>query len=57
MDNFIKNRENSMKWWNKLTFEKKYIEIIKNKEKILGYPTRDPNTLTSREINIIYNNL
>ncbi len=45
-----------MNWWNNLTFEEKYIQIIKNKENIEGYPDRNPDTLTSREIKILYNN-
>jgi len=49
-------REIAIKWWNNLTFTHKWEQIIKNKEHILGYPDRNPDSLTGREIEILYKN-
>lgn len=53
----ITTREIAMNWWNNLSFENKWKQIVKNKTIILGYPDRNPDTLTGREIQQLYNNL
>lgn len=57
MTNNTTTRKIAMNWWNNLSFEGKWEQIIKNKSIILGYPDRNPNTLTGREIQQLYNNL
>lgn len=52
----IEKREEAIKWWDSLTFEEKWYKIIKSKDSILGYPDRSPDSLTGREIEIIYTN-
>lgn len=49
-------REKAIKWWNSLTFEEKWFIIVKNKELITGYPDRNPDSLTGREIELIFKN-
>jgi len=49
-------REISQKWWNSLSFEARWNEIVKGKHLINGYPDRSPNTLTGREIEMLFNN-
>jgi len=51
----MKTREKAIKWWRAMSFEDKYFKIVKNSEVVFGYPDRDPNTLTGREVEIIYN--
>lgn len=43
-------RQLAMQWWDNLTYEEKFFNIIKNKTQIVGYPDRGPNDLTGREI-------
>jgi hypothetical protein len=43
-------------WYNSLNFQEKYNQIIKLKNKIVGYPTRNPESLTQKEIEIVFNN-
>jgi hypothetical protein len=50
------DRQKAMEWWNNLSFEQKYQVIIKNKEIIVGYPDRNPSSLTGREIEQIFEN-
>lgn len=50
------NRLTAMVWWGKLSNEQKWEQIVKNKQHIVGYPDRLPETLTGREIEILYNN-
>lgn len=47
-------RETAMKWWNAMSFEEKYFVIVKYKEHVPGYPDRSPDTLTGREIELLY---
>ena len=49
-------REIAIEWWKSISFEIKWYNVIKNKDKITGYPHRDILTLTGREIELIYNN-
>ena len=43
-----------MDWWNKLSFEDKFFKTIQNNNLIVGDKTRHPNTLTGREIEVIW---
>ena len=54
MNNDLTKTEKAILWWRVTPFEWKWNEIIKNKEFIKGYPDRDPDTLTNREIEILY---
>jgi hypothetical protein len=49
-------REQAIKWWNNLSFETKWKQIVKNKTLILGYPDRSPNHLSGREIELLFDN-
>lgn len=49
-----KLRIDAMKWWNDLTLEEKFYKTIRNNSLIAGDKTRHPDTLTGREIEIIY---
>lgn len=51
-----KERQIAIGWWNNISFEEKWYNVIKNKKDIVGYPHRDLSTLTGREIELIYNN-
>lgn len=53
--NIMENRKKALQWWNNLTFEEKYFKVVKHKELVVGYPDRDPNTLTGREVEQIWN--
>ncbi len=48
------DREKAMEWWNNLTFTHKWEFIVKNKDLVIGYPDRDANSLTGREIHLIW---
>lgn len=47
-------RKLAMDWWNKLSFEDKFFKTIQNNNLIVGDKTRHPNTLTGREIEVIW---
>jgi hypothetical protein len=46
MNTLVKEKEEAMKWWNKLPFDQKKFHA----------GSRNPNNLTGREIHIIYKN-
>lgn len=48
-------RQCTLTWWNSMNLEDKFYKTIKHNELIEGDRTRHPNTLTGREIEIIYN--
>lgn len=48
-------RQRALTWWNNINLEEQFYKTIKHNELIEGYKTRHPHTLTSREIEIIYN--
>ena len=48
-------REQSLEWWNKMTLEEKFYKTIEYNHLIEGDKTRHPDTLTGREIQVIYN--
>lgn len=48
-------REQSLEWWNKMTLEEKFYKTIEYNYLIEGDRTRHPDTLTGREIQVIYN--
>ena len=50
------SREEALAWWYTLSFEQKFIELIKAKHIIVGGLDRDVQTLTGREIQTIKNN-
>jgi len=50
----METRKLAMDWWNKLSFEDKFFKTIQNNNLIVGDKTRHPNTLTGREIEIIW---
>lgn len=41
-----------MAWWNAKSFEQNWFTVIKYKKMIVGYPDREPTTLTGREIEV-----
>lgn len=43
-----------IKWWKQLYYVNKWDLIVKYNELIFGYPDRNPDTLTGREIELIY---
>lgn len=47
-------RMTAISWWNTLSFEERWYSIIANKDNIAGYPDRGPDSLTGREIQLIY---
>ena len=50
----METRKLAMDWWNKLSFEDKFFKTIQNNNLIVGDKTRHPNTLTGREIEMIW---
>jgi hypothetical protein len=48
-------RQRALTWWNSMNLEDKFYKTIKHNELIEGDKTRHPDTLTGREIEIIYN--
>jgi hypothetical protein len=48
-------RQRALTWWNSMNLEDKFYKTIKHNELIEGDRTRHPDTLTGREIEIIYN--
>lgn len=50
----LSKREAAMKWWNNMPFENKWYPIIRNRDLILGYPDRNPNSLTGTEIELLW---
>jgi hypothetical protein len=50
----METRKLAMDWWNKLSFEDKFFKTIQNNNLIVGDKTRHPNTLTGREIEVIW---
>ena len=51
----MSNRTDVMKWWNKLSLERKFYKIIEHNNLIEGDCTRHPDTLTGFEIEKVYN--
>lgn len=47
-------RQIALDWFNNLTFEEKFYKTIKHNNLIEGDNTRNPDSLTGREIEIIY---
>ena len=54
MSNDIITRECALARWNSMNLEEQFYKIIEYNELIVGDRTRHPNTLTGREIEIIY---
>jgi hypothetical protein len=54
MSKQIETRKEALQWWATLSKEHKWLQIVKNKENIFGYPDRAPDTLTGREIELMY---
>jgi hypothetical protein len=50
----MNTREKAMQWWNNLTFEEQFYKTIEANSVIEGDRTRNPNSLTGREIEKIY---
>ena len=50
---FMESREKALLWWSGLTFEEKFIAMVKGKRVVIGYPDRNPDTLTGREIELL----
>lgn len=50
----MESREKALAWWNRLTFEEKFLAMVKGKTVIIGYPDRNPETLTGREIELLH---
>ena len=48
-------RQRALTWWNSMNLEEQFYKTIKHNELIEGDKTRQPHTLTGREIEIIYN--
>jgi hypothetical protein len=48
-------RQFALTWWNSMNLEDKFYKTIKHSELIEGDRTRHPDTLTGRDIEIIYN--
>lgn len=48
------SREKAIEWWGRLSFEDSFYITIKNNNIIEGDKTRNPNSLTGREIEEIY---
>lgn len=48
------SRRLAIEWWDSLTFEEKFFKTIQNNELIVGDKTRHPNTLTGREVEIVW---
>lgn len=51
----METREKALAWWNGLTFEEKFIAMVKAKTVVIGYPDRNPETLTGREVELLMN--
>ena len=49
-------RERALKWWQGLSFEDKWFNIVQNKSWVKGYPDRSPDLLSDSEIELIYTN-
>ena len=47
-------RKAAMSWWNDMDFENQFFKTIKYNYLIDGDNTRNPNTLTGSEIELIY---
>jgi len=54
MTTYQQQRQSAIEWWDKLSFENQWFMIVKYKEDVTGYPDRDPNSLTGREIQILF---
>ncbi len=48
-------REKAMQWWYKIGYENQFYKIIEHSDLIIGDKTRNPDTLTGSEIELIYN--
>lgn len=51
----VKNRTKALKWFNKLGLGEQFYKTMKNNHLITGDYSRHPNSLTGREIELIYN--
>jgi hypothetical protein len=47
-------RSTAMTWWNSMSYEQRFLQIIKHKEHVTGYPNRTPLELTGREVELLY---
>lgn len=47
-------KRSAISWWTKQAFITKWELVVKHKELIIGYPTRQIDTLTSNEIESLY---
>ena len=47
-------RQRALTWWNSMNLEDKFYKTIKHNVLIEGDRTRHPDTLTGREIELIY---
>ena len=50
----MEERELSITWWNKLSFEEKWYKVVEFKHLVVGYPERNIDTLSGREIEDIW---
>ena len=50
----LKDRERAMAWWSDLSLEEKFYNTIPNSHILGDDIARDPNTLTGREIQMLY---
>lgn len=50
----MNRREQSNQWWNSLPFEKQFEMIVKHKTLVIGYPDRQPGSLSGREAEMLY---
>ena len=51
----LERRKKAMEWWNKLSLEEKFYKTIPNKRFLGNDASRHPDTLTGREIEMLYN--
>jgi hypothetical protein len=49
------DRKLAISWWNQLSLEKQFYKLIECNHLITGDRTRHPNSLTGREVEIVYN--
>lgn len=49
------NRREAIEWWNAMSLEDQFYKTIEYNRLIMGDRTRHPDSLTGREIEIIYN--
>ena len=51
----MSQRVKALKWWDSMSFEDQFFKTIECNHLIIGDTTRNPDTLTGREIELIYN--